>query len=493
MRLRGVRRGTGMKSERKANDMRTLYIECSMGAAGDMLMAAFYELLEDKQAFLNVMNSLGLPDVRLEAAEASTCGIAGTHMTVKIRGEEEHEYFRRYRRSLREAGNREAGGYGHDHEHSHDHGHSHSHPHTHTHDYVHTSPVRIAELIDGMKLPGEVKRHARAVYDAIAQAEAKAHGCSVEEVHYHEVGALDAVADVTGVSYALHLLHPDRIVVSPIHVGSGTVRCSHGVMPVPAPATANLLAGVPVYGGEIRGELCTPTGAALLTHFADSFGSMPVMTLRSTGIGIGNKTFENRANCVRVFLGEEPENAAGGKMAESEIVELVCNIDDMTPEALSFASRRLLELGALDVYTVAGTMKKGRSGHVLTVLCRADREEETAEHILEQTTTNGLRVRRCGKYALVPGTEEKMTEWGKIRIKTADGFGVKHRKPEYDDVSRAAEMYGISYQRVLEDILRRENETYTEAGDRTEDKTRPAAGDRILRFGNGRSGSGGTD
>lgn len=451
-----------------------------MGAAGDMLMAALYELLEDKQAFLDVMNGLNLPDVRLEAIEASACGIAGTHMTVKIRGEEEHEYFRRYRRSLREAGDSETAGHGaeshetgahgaagHSHSHRHDdhsHGHGHDeHSHSHSPAHPHSSPAQIAELIDGLNLPVEVKRHARAVYDAIAQAEAKAHGCSVGEVHYHEVGALDAVADVTGVSYALHLLHPDRIVVSPVHVGSGTVRCSHGVMPVPAPATANLLTGVPVYGGEIQGELCTPTGAALLTHFADSFGSMPVMTLQNTGIGVGIKTFENRANCVRVFLGEEPDTAGNRKAAENEIVELVCNIDDMTPEALSFACRRLLELGALDVYTVAGTMKKGRSGHVLTVLCRADREAETAEHILKQTTTNGLRVRRCGKYSLIPGAEECMTKWGKIRIKTAEGFGVRHRKPEYDDVSRAAEMYGVSYQRVQEDVLRTEDSARTEA------------------------------
>ena len=182
---------------------------------------------------------------------------------------------------------------------------------------------------------------------------------------------------------------PDRILASPVHVGSGTVRCAHGVMPVPAPATANLLADVPMYGGQVRGELCTPTGAALLVHFAQHFGDMPVMRGTSVGIGIGTKEFD-RANCVRVFLGETEEEADGN------IAELVCNIDDMTPEALAYAQKKLLDLGALDAYTTAGTMKKGRPGWELTVLCDAGRIDRTAEDILRETTTNGVRVRLCG-------------------------------------------------------------------------------------------------
>ena len=261
--------------------MKTLYIECHMGAAGDMLMASLYELLEDQEGFLEKMNSLGLPGVRLEAAQGKTCGIAGTHMRVTVHGEEETEH-------------------GHEHSHSHEHKHSHEHGRSHHH---HASPGHIGALIEGLDLPREVKDHAKEVYAAIARAEAEAHGCPVGDVHFHEVGALDAVADVTGVCYALYLLRPERILVSPIHVGSGMVRCAHGIMPVPAPATANLLKGIPSYGGEIKGELCTPTGAALLGHFADSFGPMPVMENQGIGIGIGTKEFE-QANCVRAFLGE---------------------------------------------------------------------------------------------------------------------------------------------------------------------------------------------
>lgn len=419
--------------------MRTLYIECKMGAAGDMLMASLYELLEDKQGFLDTMNGLGLPGVRLEAQKSSSCGIAGTHMKVTVHGEEEHEPAE-----------------GHDHEHNedadHEHDstgeHSHEHGHDHDHEHHHATPRHIADLINGLKLPEKVKGQARAVYRAIAEAEARAHGCPVGDVHFHEVGALDAVADVTGVCYALYLLQPERIVVSPIHVGSGTVRCAHGVMPVPAPATAALLTGVPIYGGAIQGELCTPTGAALLAHFADSFGEMPLMAVKDTGIGNGTKTFE-QANCVRAFLGEEKEET------EDMILELVCNIDDMTPEALAFACTRLMELGALDVYTVAGTMKKGRPGHVLTVLCRPEKEEELARHILTQTTTNGLRVRRCGKYFLAPGMGKVRTRWGDVRVKTAKGYGITHMKPEYEDVAEVARRENLPYQRVEREVRKR--------------------------------------
>lgn len=399
-----------------------------MGAAGDMLMSALYELLEDQEAFLDQMNHLGLPGVRLEAEKGKTCGIAGTHMRVTVHGKEElpgdceHEHHR------------------HEHEHHH-----------HEHEHHHATPGHIGDLIDGLELPKRVKEEARAVYDAIARAEAKAHGCPVGDVHFHEVGALDAVADVTGVCYCLYLLKPERIIVSPVHVGSGTVKCAHGVMPVPAPATANLLEGVPCYGGEIRGELCTPTGAALLTHFADDFGPMPLMKTGGVGIGIGTKEFA-QANCVRIFLGEtEEEKEVGVDKANGMITELVCNIDDMTPEALAYACSRLLELGALDVYTTPGTMKKGRPGHVLTVLCSTDQEEKMAGHILAETTTNGLRVRRCQKYFLEPGSRQAQTRWGEIRVKTARGFGILHEKPEYEDVAKIAKEQGLPYQKVWEE------------------------------------------
>ncbi|HJB12961.1 MAG TPA: nickel pincer cofactor biosynthesis protein LarC [Candidatus Oscillibacter excrementigallinarum] len=441
--------------------MKTLYIECNMGAAGDMLMAALYELLDDQQAFLDTMNCLGLPGVRVEAQAAATCGIAGTHMAVTVHGQEEtegsipaeapHPHVHSH-----EADHDHDHGHEHHHEHGHDlehydhdHGHDHYHDHDHGaghHHHHHATPGHIGELLDSLPLPEEVRCRARRVYDAIAQAEAKAHGCPVGDVHFHEVGALDAVADVAGVCYALYLLAPERVVVSPIHVGSGTVRCAHGVMPVPAPATANLLSGVPVYGGTVQGELCTPTGAALLTSFADAYGPMPVMVTRAVGVGIGTKQFE-QANCVRAFLGETAEEANG------EILELVCNIDDMTPEALSFAAARLLEAGALDVYTTPGTMKKGRPGHVLTVLCAPEQENALARRVLAETTTNGLRVRRCGKYFLAPGAGMVQTQWGPVKLKLARGYGITHVKPEFEDAAELARKHGVPYQAVLQEAL----------------------------------------
>ena len=426
--------------------MKTLYIECSMGAAGDMLMAALYELLDDKQAFLDTMNRLGLPGVRVEAQAAATCGIAGTHMTVTVHGQEETEGSIPAETSHPHVHSHDAGhdhGHGHDHHHHYDHDHDHSAGHHHHH---HATPEHIGELLDSLPLPEEVRRRARRVYDAIAQAEAKAHGCPVGDVHFHEVGALDAVADVAGVCYALYLLAPERIVVSPIHVGSGTVRCAHGVMPVPAPATANLLSGVPIYGGAVQGELCTPTGAALLTSFADGYGPMPVMVTKAVGVGIGTKQFQ-QANCVRAFLGETAEEANG------EILELVCNVDDMTPEALSFAASRLLEAGALDVYTIPGTMKKGRPGHVLTVLCAPEQENALARRVLAETTTNGLRVRRCGKYFLAPGAGMVQTQWGPVKLKLARGYGITHVKPEFEDAAELARKHGVPYQAVLQEAL----------------------------------------
>ena len=421
--------------------MRTLYIECRMGAAGDMLMSALYELMdgEQKKEFLERMNGLGLPGVKITSRKSSTCGISGTHMEVTVYGEEEHE-----------------------HEHGHEHGHGEPHPghHGYGHEEMHgdhpghhhADPLHISELIGGLDLPEEVRANAGQVYDAIADAEAKAHGCPVEQVHFHEVGALDAVADVTGVCYAMYLLKPERIVVSPVHVGSGTVRCAHGIMPVPAPATANLLSGVPMYGGSIQGELCTPTGAALLVHFADSFGDMPVMSGTDVGIGIGTKEFD-QANCVRIFLGEEISGTNVKKSGNGEIAELVCNIDDMTPEALAFAAARLIELGALDVYTVAGTMKKGRPGWELTVLCETDRIDETAKNIMRETTTNGVRVRLCEKYFLTPGIETIQTEHGEMRIKTAEDFGIRHEKPEYEDTAACARKAQIPYREAYEQVL----------------------------------------
>lgn len=257
---------------------------------------------------------------------------------------------------------------------------------------------------------------------------------------------MDAVADVVGVCLAIHMLHPDCITASPVHLGSGQIRCAHGIVPVPAPATAHLLEGVPCYTGEIRGELCTPTGAALLTQFAEAFGPMPVMSLKKTGYGVGKKEFP-AANCVRAFWGES------GDPQQAEIVELCCHIDDMTAEALAFAGEQLLAQGALDISCAPLTMKKGRAGASFTVLCKPRDEGRIAHAILRETTTNGVRTRRCGKYILTPSVKTVETAYGPIRVKCADGEGIHRKKPEYEDVASAARTAGLPFQKVWEDVL----------------------------------------
>ena len=267
--------------------MKTLYLECNMGAAGDMLTAALLELYPDPQGFVERMNRLGLPGVVFAAQPAVKCGITGTQVSVTVGGEEEESHDVPLHSHVHETAQDEAHpGHAHDHVHEHIHDHEHIHGHEHGHGHHHHAGMGdIRHILSHLDIPQPVRQDAEAVYQLIAQAESHAHGRPVEEIHFHEVGTLDAVTDVVAVCWLLHDLAPEQIVASPVHVGCGQVRCAHGVVPVPAPATAFLLKGVPAYGGAVQGELCTPTGAALLVHFAQSFGPMPVMTTRSVEIG----------------------------------------------------------------------------------------------------------------------------------------------------------------------------------------------------------------
>lgn len=388
--------------------MKLLYLECNMGAAGDMLMAALLELLPDPAAFLDTMNCIGLPDVHVSAEPVIRCGVRGTHVTVAVHGHEEDE-------------------------HLHDH---HHHPHS--------TMADICHAIDHLAVSQNVKDRAKAVYGRIAAAESAVHGQPVEVVHFHEVGAWDAVADVVGVCLAMEQLAPDRIIVSPVHVGCGHVKCAHGLLPVPAPATALLLRDVPVYGGEVRGELCTPTGAALLTEFADSFGASPIMSTKKIGYGMGTKEFE-RANCVRAFWGETAAN-------QEEITELSCNLDDMTGESIGFAMERLLEAGALDVFTTPIGMKKSRPGIMLICLCRSEDTAAMVQLMLKHTTTLGVRQKTCRRTVMERRTETVDTPYGPIRVKIAEGFGITRSKAEYEDVAKAAREHDVPLCEVYKHI-----------------------------------------
>lgn len=400
--------------------MKTLYIECAMGAAGDMLTAALMELLPDPDGFVERMNRIGIPNMRMERSEKTTAGVRGTHISVHIGDAEEIS----------------------DDVHPKDICAEHEHPHEHEHH--HAGLTEIEGVVAKLALPDSVKKDVMGVYTLIAEAEAFAHGSEIEKIHFHEVGMMDAIADVSAVCLLMHLLAPKRVVVSPVCTGFGQVRCMHGVLPVPTPATAYLIRNMPVYAGGIRGELLTPTGAALLKYFADEFSQMPLMRIEKVGCGCGMKEFP-AANCVRVILGED------GAEAET-VVEICCNLDDMTGEALAFAAEMLLEKGALDVWTVPIQMKKGRMGAQLNCLCRSSDRDEMARLMLLHTTSLGVRMHTLERRTLRREFEEKATPYGQIRIKKAAGMDICKQKPEYEDCAQAARSHSVSLAEVTDSI-----------------------------------------
>ncbi len=442
--------------------MRTLFIECNMGASGDMLMGALYELLSDsqKESFLKTMNNLFPNQILLQASPAEKCGIWGTKMNVVILGQEE---------PLTE-----------------DMISNHSLEHTHREDHVnfghlHISYPEMLTRIDKLLISNTVKEHAKAVYTIIGNAESLAHNTDISQIHFHEVGTLDALIDVAGCCLLIELLHPEQIIGSPVHVGTGSVRCAHGILPVPAPATAEILKDIPIYAGSIEGELCTPTGAALLKHFVSQFIPMPPISVERTGYGMGTKDFPS-ANCVRVFLGtlsalpvlanrQLPDFFSPGAPrfpsqeetrpdfyteqfhSLDQILELSCNLDDMTPEAVSYAVTLLREAGALEVYTTPVYMKKNRPGTLLTVLCNIQEESRFSRLILTHTATRGIRIHPCYRRTLDAQFRKISTVYGEITVKISTGYGISKFKPEYDDVAAAARQCKVPFQTVYETAL----------------------------------------
>ena len=384
--------------------MKTLYFDFGMGAAGDMLCAALLELCPDPAEALAGLNAIGLPGVTLALERREKCGVLGSHFSVKVHGEEEQPDVPLPER------------------HHHHHG---------------LSDIRA--LIQGLPLEETVRADALAVYDLLASAEAKAHGAPVEHIHFHEVGSLDAVADIVSCCWLLRRLAPERIEASPIATGSGTVRCAHGILPVPAPATAALLEGIPTVPGDYEKELCTPTGAALARHFVRSFGPMPAMTTEKTGYGMGTRDFP-RANCIRAILGESERM--------DEITELCCNVDDMTPEAVGFAMQTLLDAGAPEVWTTPVGMKKNRPGILLTVLCRADQRDEMVRLLLRHTSTLGVRESVCRRWVLRRENSTVETPYGLVRVKRSSGYGTEKQKAEYDDLAAIAKQHGLTLDEV---------------------------------------------
>ncbi|MDR3306693.1 MAG: nickel pincer cofactor biosynthesis protein LarC [Endomicrobium sp.] len=396
--------------------MKILYLECSTGAAGDMLTAALYELGgdSDRKDFLKQINSLGLDSVSVTEQPIEKNLIKGTKIHVKIHGHEEHE----------------------------------KHSHNHSHKRNHTNLKTIETIISKLKVSKKVKDNAVSIYNTIAQAEAKAHGKPVAQIHFHEVGEIDAIVDIVGACLLIDKLSPKEIVSSPINIGKGYARCAHGVFSVPVPATAHILRDIPIYTNECEGELCTPTGAAIIKHFANSFGQMPAMRIKKIGYGMGTREIET-PNCVRAFLGESDKDADA---ANNAVAQLQCNLDDMTGESLSFASNLLLEKGALDVFYTSIQMKKNRPGVLLTCVCDVEKVDFFAKLILKYTSAFGVRKTICKRYILNRKTSVQKTPYGTIRIKTGEGFGIKKSKPEFEDIAKKARLKNTTFEEVKNNI-----------------------------------------
>ena len=396
--------------------MKVLYLECKMGAAGDMLMSCLSELV-DQNEFLQKMQALQIPHAEITLEKREKCGVEGSHIVVKVDGEEEV---------------------------SHDVHHEHDHEHHHHH-HAHTSLHDVEHILSHLNISDKVRKDALEIYVSIAKAESHAHGKPIDQIHFHEVGTIDAIVDVVGNCILMEMIHPDRVICSNVALGNGMVHCAHGILPVPTPATAYLVKDMPVYAGRFDGELLTPTGAAILKHFVQEFSSMPVMKIEKIGYGMGNKDFE-AANCVRGFLGESDD--------DGEVVELICNIDDMSSEEIGYAVDLLFEKGALDVYTTSVHMKKNRPGILFTCMCKLQDVDRLRKVMFQNLTTLGIREYRSVRVALNRHMETLETSYGTVRKKISEGQGVHREKLEYEDLAKIAKENHISIQEAREKILK---------------------------------------
>ena len=389
-----------------------------MGAAGDMLAGALVSLLskEEQESFIKMINNIGVDGVKVSLSDDAKCGIVGKHFKVEIDGVEEHSHDV------------------HEHEHHHEHEQEHGHHHEHHHHGKGPFPKELEAVAEKLNCPNDIQK----VYELLAEAEAKVHGKDVSEIHFHEVGMKDALIDIASVVYLMNKLKVDKVVVSPVNVGFGKVKCAHGILPVPAPATAELVKGIPTYAGRFEGELLTPTGAALLKYYADEFSYQPLMNVIKCGYGTGNKNFES-ANVVKAVLGEVID-----ELISENVIELNCNVDDMSAEDMAYATKALIENGAKDAFVTPVIMKKGRSGMLLTVLCSAIDKERFVSLIFKHTSTIGIRVKETERIILNRHEETVHTKLGDVRVKYSEGYGVKREKPEFEDLRKLAEENNIS-------------------------------------------------
>ena len=409
---------------------RILYFDCFSGASGDMILGALLDAGLPLEQLRAAVGSLALDGVTLEAERVDRSGIGATKFRVRGAGPDR--------------GHAHDGGHDHHDHHHHDHHDEHHHEHHHHHEHGHRGLSEICALVDRSALSGSAKDRARRLFRRLAETEADIHQRPVEEIHLHEVGAVDSIIDIAGAVFGLEWVGADRIVSSPLNVGSGTVTCAHGVMPVPAPATARLVAGVPVYSTGVEAELLTPTGALLVTDYASQYGPLPALRVRRVGYGAGDRNLPGAPNVVRVVIGDDD---AGGRLQRVVVIE--SEIDDMNPQIFGVLMDRLQAAGALDVFYAPIQMKKNRPGTLVSVVALpADREALTAL-LFRETTTIGVRFREMDRERLDREQVTVETPLGPVRFKVAvRGGDVVNASPEFDDCLQLAARHDLSVKAV---------------------------------------------
>lgn len=384
--------------------MKAAYFDCSSGISGDMCLGALVHAGVPLEELKRKLGKIPLRGYSIGLKKVKRAGVEATKLEIRIEHKEEH--IRRWK--------------------------------------------DIRGIIEGSKLPGKLNEKGLKIFKSLFLAEAVVHGVPYDKVHVHELGSIDTIIDVMGTLICLEALGIKKLFSSPVNLGGGLTESAHGALPVPAPATAELLRGVPVYSGEERHELTTPTGAALLKALSSGFGGMPEMTFHTVGMGAGSRNPKDRPNVLRVFLG-----TIGSRSPEEEITVLETNIDDMNPQIYGHLIERLLKAGALDVFLTQVIMKKGRPGVLLTVLSEGDKERRLSEIMLTESTTFGLRKYPVRRTVLERKTEKVMTKWGEVRLKTAR-LGGKTIKagPEYEDCRKIAERTGAPLVEIMDGVRR---------------------------------------
>ncbi|MGC2745124.1 MAG: nickel pincer cofactor biosynthesis protein LarC [Candidatus Angelobacter sp.] len=466
--------------------MRIAYLECFSGISGDMFLGALVDAGVPPEVLTRTVEALGV-DARLEISRVDRSGISATKVDVIAAGEKELPREEFWQGAVsnqhsavspakissgahshdhgQENAHKNSHAHSHDHEHSHGHGvedsHSHSHEHSHPHEpsrshpHSHRGLKEIRQIIQAAGISQSAKDRAIRIFEALGAAEAKVHNTDIEKIHFHEVGAIDAIVDIVCASVGAETLGVDEWICSPLNVGGGTVACAHGTFPIPAPATLELLKNAPVYSGEIQKELVTPTGAAIVSVLASRFSQFPTMKTEKIGYGAGTRNFKNSPNVLRLTVGETTAAQHESPFPMEEITVLEANVDDMTPQVFGYVLEQALQNGALDAFGTPVQMKKSRPGMLLTVLCRTEDSQRLTKFILAETTTLGVRMRHESRAALARRHVSVSTKWGNVRMKLANLNGsISNYAPEYEDCRQIATEKKVPLKTVMQEAIK---------------------------------------